>query len=678
MGKITNSITQGITRFFGSAGESFTTWAVNTFGKWTRRKLLKQYKGLVYACINAIAEDFAKYEPIFWKIDRRTGKKKQYRHPFAEVIENPNPSLSKFDLMFATAAFLELTGDAFWYYALGERSRTPKEIYLMRPDRVEVVVDGTNGEVIGYKFRQDDGTKIPLDVDEVEHIHTFHPENPYRGMGTLEAGILYVEIENDTSVFQRNFMKNQATPSGVLTISGKIEKEAFNKLKQQWKEKQAGLANVGKTLFIREADAKFTKIGLSLGELDLKALKELSEEKIYKMFRVPQIILGHTDSSGLGRANAETADYIFAKRNIDPKQTRLDDSLQRTLRRNFKEMNTVIGHVSQIPEDKAAELAETDKAINRWETINEVRERKGLPKLPKGGDELYVSFNQVAVSEAGSNNGGESTGKAVKKIRRLVVRKDTAEETFFRQLERIDNRTTRQYKKTNNKFIEDQRKRVLDGLKAYAAGAPNAKTKAYEEILPNAEEEADKALEEILALLLLAIAASGETAFKFLDNTDDFLLSQNVQNAVSDAARRVLRDHTNQTIVALQKSIADGITANETIEQLTARVNKIYDEAVGWRADRLSNTESHKYVNKGLQEAYIQSGITKKEWRALGSNPCEFCRAMDGTIINVDSIYVPKGSSIDGEDGGEYVNDYEDIENANAHSNCHCWLFPVR
>lgn len=677
MGKITNSIQEGITRFFGSAGESFTTWAVNTFTKWSRKKLLKQYKGLVYACINAIAEDFAKYEPIFYKIDRRSGQKKAYRHPFAEVIENPNPSLSKFDLMFATAAFLELTGDAFWYYALGERSRTPKEIYLMRPDKVEVVVDGKTGEVIGYKFRQDDGTKIPLDVDEVEHIHTFHPENPYRGMGTLEAGITYVEIENDTSTFQRNFMKNQATPSGVLTISGKIEKEAFNKLKQQWKEKQAGLANVGKTLFIREADAKFTKIGLSLGELDMKALKELSEEKLYKMFRVPQIILGHTDQSGLGRANAETADYIFAKRNIDPKQTRLDDSLQRTLRRNYKETNTVIGHVSQIPEDRTAELAEADKGVGRWITVNEMRQKKGMPTVD-GGDELYVSFNQVPINDAGNDNGGESSGKSVKKIRKLVVRKDTAEQTFFRQLERIDNKGTRDYKKKNNSFIEQQRKRVLEGLKAYGAAAPNAKTKAYEEILPNAEEEADKAVEELLIILLLAMQQAGETAFKFLDNVDEFLISDTVRNNLSTAARRVLRDHTNQTIVALQKSIADGVTNNETIEQLTARVNKIYDEAVGWRAERLSNSEAHKYVNKGLQEAYIQSGITQKEWRALGSNPCEFCLAMDGTIVNVDSIYVPKGSSIDGVDGGEYINDYEDIENANAHSNCHCWLFPVR
>lgn len=672
MGKITQAISSGIIRYFGSGGESFTTWAANTFGKWNRKKLMEQYKGLVYTCVNAIAEDFAKYEPIFWKVDARSGKKTQYQHPFAKVLENPNPALSKFDLLMATRAFLELTGDAFWYYSLGERSRQPKEIYLMRPDRVEVVVDGDTGEVVGYKFRNDDGTKIALDVDEVEHHKTFNPLNQYRGLGTLEASILYVEIENDTSTFQRNFMKNQATPSGVLTISGKIEKEAFNKLKQQWKEKQAGLANVGKTLFIREADASFTKVGLSLGELDMKALKELSEGKIYKMFRIPKIILGDTEQSGLGRANAETADYIFAKRNIDPKQTQLDDSIQKTLKRNYNDQGTVVGHVSQIPEDKEAELNELDKLTGRVYTVNEVREKKGLPRVD-GGDDLYIGFNEVPINQAGSNN-GTSTGKIIRRV--TVAHKDAAEETFFRQVSRIDAAQARKYKKANNESLKAQEAAVIEKLAAY--GSKGITKDAYDEVVPNAEDEANKAVEYLLPILLLAIQQSGETAFAFLSNENDFQISQALQNRVSDAIKRVLKDHTNQTIQALKKTIAEGVNNGETTSQLTQRVNKVYKDATGWRADRLSDTETHKYVNKGLQEAYIQSGIKKKLWKALGSNPCKFCLAMDGTIINVESSYVPKGDTIVAEDGSEYVNDYEDIENANAHGNCHCFLFPVK
>ena len=672
MGKITQAVSQGITRFFGNAGDSFTTWAANTFGKWNKKRLMQQYKGLVYTLVNAIAEDFAKYEPIFWKVDNRTGQKKQYIHPFAKVLENPNPSLSKFDLLVATASFLELTGDAFWYYAVGERSRQPKEIYLMRPDRVEVVVDGDTGEVMGYKFRNDDGTKIPLEVDEVEHIKTFNPLNQYRGMGTLEAAILYVEIENDTSVFQRNFMKNQATPSGVLTISGKIEKEAFNKLKTQWKEKQAGLANVGKTLFIREADAKFTKVGLGLDELDLKALKELSEGKIFKMFRVPKIILGDTDQNGLGRANAEVADYIFAKRTIDPKQTRLDDAIQKTLKRNFGDENTVIGHVSQIPEDKAAQLNEDDKLTGRVYTVNEVRERKGLQPV-KGGDKLYVSFNQVPIDE--SNTGNDNGSKSVKRVIRLAASKDAAEETFFSRLNKIDGRAYRSSKKAYNGVLQAQEAAIIEKLSAYA---DKGVTRAYEELMPVESEETNKAVELLLPILLLALAQGGEAALAFLGVDEALNVSPATQRLLEDRLRRALKENTNATIAKLQKTISEGIAANETIEQLTARIKAVYDKAMGYRSDTLTDDQAHKAVNKGLQEAYAQAGIKRKEWRALGSNPCKFCKAMNGEIIEMQSNYVPKGGKIVADDGEEYINDYDDIENANAHPNCHCWLFPVK
>lgn len=672
MGKITQAISQGITRFFGNAGDSFTTWAANTFGKWNKKRLMQQYKGLVYTLVNAIAEDFAKYEPIFWKVDNRTGQKKQYIHPFAKVLENPNPSLSKFDLLVATASFLELTGDAFWYYAVGERSRQPKEIYLMRPDRVEVVVDGDTGEVMGYKFRNDDGTKIPLEVDEVEHIKTFNPLNQYRGMGTLEAAILYVEIENDTSVFQRNFMKNQATPSGVLTISGKIEKEAFNKLKTQWKEKQAGLANVGKTLFIREADAKFTKVGLGLDELDLKALKELSEGKIFKMFRVPKIILGDTDQNGLGRANAEVADYIFAKRTIDPKQTRLDDAIQKTLKRSFSDENTVVGHVSQIPEDKAAQLNEDDKLTGRVYTVNEVRERKGLPRVD-GGDKLYVSFNQVPIDE--SNTGNDNGSKSVKRVIRLAARKDAAEETFFSRLNKIDGRAYRSSKKAYNGILAAQEAAIIEKLSAYA---DKGITRAYEELMPVESEETNKAVELLLPILLLALAQGGEAALAFLGVDEALNVSPATQRLLEDRLRRALKENTNATIAKLQKTISEGIAANETIEQLTARIKAVYEKAMGYRSDTLTDDQSHKAVNKGLQEAYAQAGIKRKEWRALGSNPCKFCKAMNGEIIEMQSNYVPKGGKIVADDGEEYINDYDDIENANAHPNCHCWLFPVK
>lgn len=676
MGKIRSAITQGVQRAFASAGESFSTW-VNTYSKYrSRRQFLKLYRGIVMTCIAAISEDVAKYEVQFFKKDNRNGKKTQVQHPFEQVLERPNPRLSKFDLLVATQSFIELVGNAYWYLSVEERSRKVREIYLMRPDRVKVAVDKKTGDIIGYTFRDDSGTDIPLEIDEVQHFKTFNPEDEYYGIGTVEAGIIYIETEEDSAIFQRNFIKNQASPSGILTINGKIEKEQFKKVKQQWKEKTEGLANVGKTLFIRGADASFTKIGLSLGDLDMEKLKSLTEDKILKMFRMPKIILGDTDQAGLGRGNAEVADYVFAKRNIEPKQTRLDDGIQNILEVNYKDTSMTVSHVSQIPEDVDRQLAEDDKLVNRVMTVNEIRERKGLPRVD-GGDQLYVNFNQIPINQAGTDNSTKST----KTIRLSVAKKDATEQNFFRQLDEIDGKTVKKYKSDLKKDLRAQRDRVIDNLAAYAASvkdmASDEVARAYEEIMPSEDEEASKSLEWLLPLLFLAISEGADVTLALMDVKEDFVFSTAAQKAAEDAARRVIKDYTAQTVEKLKQVIAEGVNAGENLQQLTKRVQKVYDDAIGWRTDRLADSESHKNINKGVQLGMKQAGVKKKIWKALGDAPCQYCRAMDGTIINVESSYVPKGGTMVGEDGGEVVQDYDDVENAHAHANCHCWLFPA-
>lgn len=676
MGKIRNALTDGIQRILSYTGESFSTW-VTTYSRYkTRRHFLKLYRGIVSTCISAIAEDVAKYEPQYWQKDNRTGKKKQQQHEFDKVLERPNPRLSKFDLFVATQSFLELVGNAYWYLSVEQTSRKVREIYLMRPDRVKVAIDDRTGDIVGYEFNDGKGNVVPLDVDEVRHFKTFNPEDEYYGLGTVEAGVVYIETEQDSAVFQRNFIKNQASPSGILTINGKIEKEQFKKVKAQWKEKTEGLANVGKTLFIRGADASFTKIGLSLGDLDMEKLKNLTEDKILKMFRVPKIVVGDTDQAGLGRGNAETADYVFAKRTIDPKLIRIDDAIQGILRLNYKDENIIVGHVSQIPEDVDRQLNEDDKAVNRWLTVNEVRERKGLPKVA-GGDQLFVAFNQVPLNNAGTDN-SENT-KTVKRRVLTVAKKDATDEAFFRELDGIDARVVRRYKSEFKKDLRAQRDAVIDNLASVAASikAGDNTIKAYEEILPNEQQESDTSLEWLLPLMLLAISEGAETALALMDVSDDFVFSTGAQNAAREAARRVMTDFTKQTVEKLKDEILAGVNAGENLQQLTKRVQGIYDDAIGWRTTRLADSESHKNINKGVQLGFQQAGVKRKVWRALGSNPCEYCRAMDGTIINVESSYVPKGGTMVGEDGGEYVQDYDAVENAHAHANCHCWLFPA-
>ena len=707
MATIRQTIATSVRRFIGIAGESF---AVNTSVglPWkSRTETLGEYNGLIRSSIQAIAEEYAKYEPEFYKKDRQ-GKLTPTYHTFGDVLENPNPTLSKFDLLESTISYLELVGDAFWYYELGARSREPKAIYELRPDRVEIFIDKA-GDVIGYTYLTDAGTKIPLDVDEVEHHKTFNPRNRYRGIGTVQANIIYVETEKETSKFQYKFLKNQASPSGIVSLKGNITKEAFNKLKRQWAEKQAGAENAGKTLFIRETEASFAKVGLSLGDLDMAALKAMTEEKIFKAFRVPKFMLGDFDQTGLGRSNIEAGMVYFTSRVIDPKQIRLDDVIQRCIRRNYKDTDIVVKHVSQIPEDREAELNEIDKGVNRWITVNEVREKKGLDPID-GGDKLYVNFNQSPITDeedddAGASNDNDDTPPptddntdnddeettdddttdedteetkslgTVKIRRRVVVKKDTAETAFFNQVAKIEATAEKQYNKEIKKLLKKQLEYVLDKASAYGAD-----TKAYEEATPDEGEEAKEWAIILAPLLINAMTNGGVLALEYLDVTEiEFIVSQAQRDAIFESTERLLKSFNRETTLKIQKAIAIGVENGETTAQIAKRIEAVYKEAMGFRATRIAATEAHKATNAGLYYAYKAAGVKQVEWVAeLDDKTCEYCRAMHGTIVDIGVPFVPKGGTMTGEDGGERLNDYEDIYYADAHPNCRCKLRAVR
>jgi HK97 family phage portal protein len=323
---------------------------------------------------------------------------KEYDHPFIRLLKKPNSQgLTQFELFEAWQSYLELVGDFFLYVAKGENTSEPKELFILRPDRVEVLVDENSGDLLGYKYKPDDVNEVPFDIDEIIHDKTFNPYNPYRGLGTVQAGLLYIEGETVSSEFQTNFIKNQATPSGIVSFKNRIGKEAFDKFKTQWAEQHQGQANAGKTAFIRQADIEFTKLGLSLSDLNLEGLKTITDTQVRQLFRVPKAILGETDSSGLGRANIEAVEYIFAKRTIEPKLDSKDDKIKESIERFYGE-ELYIGHTSQVPADKEFRLKEDKELVDVVKTRNQIRKERGYDDFD-GADDLYLAFNQVSLSQ---------------------------------------------------------------------------------------------------------------------------------------------------------------------------------------------------------------------------------------------------------------------------------------
>ena len=137
----------------------------------------------VYIAINRIAEAGALVPLEVYRLqnEERIGIKD---HPLERLLTNPNPLTSRFELFEQTLGSLELHGNAYWYLAGDERGM-PREIWMLRPDRVAVVPHQTR--VVGGYLYQIDGQFIPLDSIEVIHFRRWHPSDDFYGLSPIQA-----------------------------------------------------------------------------------------------------------------------------------------------------------------------------------------------------------------------------------------------------------------------------------------------------------------------------------------------------------------------------------------------------------------------------------------------------------------------------------------------------------
>lgn len=678
---------------------------------------LDSYKGVVYACINLIADSYASYQPI---VSRRQGDelKALPTHELIDLLNNAGGfkdkdqavPISMFDILFATAAFIELQGDVYWYIPRGKLTGKPKEIVVLRADKVgkKLIKDGPRaGEIESFFVTSMDGTKTLIEISEMLPFIGFSPRDPYNGVGTTQASIDFIETDDFSVRFTRNFFKNNAGVSGVLNFVGEWSAGAFRKIVRAWRDKYEGVDNAGKIMMVRNSEASFTKLGLGLNELDMSAIRKMSQEDIAMMYRVPLPLLGKlTEGTGQGRGNIETLEYIFAKYNIEPKFKRLDNILQFALERYYQgaEQGLVMSHKNIIPEDKEYELNKRDKAVDRWMSRNEIRSEDGLEDV-EGGDDLRAPLASFPIGEdlstTDETKSTKGTGIFLTVKRKTVVDTTTKaeepeikdenqlntahKENFRLSLMKNQMRYERRYRKRFNTVMVKQKAEALNNLEAISASIKALNFETLEKAQkPFDDAEYDQLLEAELMPTLTSLGEDqGGLALQFAgDEETKFKMTARYETILRNSTKKMASRFNDETIEALNKTLAEGIQEGENLDKLKSRVEDVYDAGKGYRALRVARTETLKASNSASVEAYRQTGyVTAKEWY-VNPDSCELCDSFQGKTIGLDDNFLDVGESFSYIDskGEEQTqqNTYDDVEEPPLHPNCRCAILPVR
>jgi HK97 family phage portal protein len=272
---------------------------------WTNRDFLhlaeESYNKNVIAnrCINIIAKSAASIKFIL--LNKNTNKL-IHNHEILNLLNKPNPFMSGMEFFEIVYSQKLISGNCFIQaiFSKEEKFKNPKELFILRPDRVNVIA-GKNLYPIGYRYKIDnDEIDFPVNQlngqSEILHIKNYSPTNDWYGLSQVEPAAYSIDQHNEASKWNQSILQNGAKPCGALIVKNEGEnnnltEEQFMRLKEQLNEEFSGSSNAGRPLLL-EGGLDWKEISLSPKEMDFLEMKHSTARDIALSFGVPSQLIG--------------------------------------------------------------------------------------------------------------------------------------------------------------------------------------------------------------------------------------------------------------------------------------------------------------------------------------------------------------------------------------------------
>jgi HK97 family phage portal protein len=693
--------------FVFDLGGMSQTRALETYGK----------SLYVFACVKKIAQKTASINFELYRIRNQDGDKEEvFVHEALDILYRPNPFQTKTEFYEKYMINKLLAGETF---VLKVRSNGPGsevvEMWNLRPDRMTVIIDKNDPKLIkGYKFSKMDG-EVVFDADDVIHDAYPSPLDEFGGISALRAARVRVDTEEFANNYQANFFKNNARPDFILETPGKVSGDQKEEIREAWNKRHQGAKNTGKGAIL-EGGLKYQQVSISQREMDYIESMKFTRDDVLVAFQVPKPIVAITDDVNL--ANAKTAMEIFLKETIEPEINRLCEKLnEHFVYPEFGEVFFIDYSRDFLPTDEKMQ-AEIDEIEIRagMKLINEAREERGREAVD-GGWNLYQPLSNVPVGGLPQKSVGGSRvrdtrkgvfrgrGKAFRMIGisnqvektiyeelakdkkiKVVLKDDEAEETEVAEpkvtkyikpeirekyvdvvLKAIDAKGDR-FKPEIEKYADGQMQRVMRSLaERYEAVGPEMRQKAVDGAFDVKQENA--LLAEIsFPFIEEFLRSAGEEALLAVAPEKTFEISDALMKQIKERAKVMAKEVNATTVEKLSTTLAEGVAASETIQQLTDRVQEVYKEYPAYRSEMIARTEATAANNAGFIEGYKQSGVANaKEWISTGDDRTrDSHRSLDGKVVAIDKKF-SNGLMYPGDASGP----------ASEVINCRCVLAPA-
>ena len=340
---------------------------------------------VAYACVRKIAAAAASVPWLLYE-----GQGELESHPLLALLARPNREEDGSALFERWYAFLQSAGNAYLEAVSLEGS--PRELYLLRPDRMRVV-PGAHGWPAAYDYCGEGRTRRLMRGADgflpVLHGTLFHPLDDYYGLAPLEVAGAALEVHNAGAAWTKALLDNAARPSGALIYKGPdgsgLTDDQFGRLKRELEDAYQGAANAGRPMVL-EGGLDWKAMSYSPSDMDFAESRNVAAREIALAFGVPPMLLGIPGDNTY--SNYAEANSSFWRQTVLPLVARTAASLTRWLAPRF-------GADLRIGYDADAVEALTEARESLWAklgaasflTINEKRAAAGYSPI-EGGDTL--------------------------------------------------------------------------------------------------------------------------------------------------------------------------------------------------------------------------------------------------------------------------------------------------
>ncbi|XP_073999785.1 uncharacterized protein RF_0471-like [Rhodnius prolixus] len=370
------------------------SWSERSYASFAEEGYVKNV--IAFRAINMIANAASSVPFILYRLTDQ-GKSQLKVHPLLKLLYSPSPITSKSEFIEGIVTYRLISGNAYVLMIEPKNNRKPPtELYLLRPDRVEIVPGRNN---VPYTYRDTvNNNSYDFKVNKltgrsaVLHLKTFNPLSDWYGLSPIEAAAYSIDQHNQAGAWNQAMLQNGARPSGAIVVkpakdgnSGNLSQEQYQRLKEQINDHYSGSVNAGRPILL-EGGLEWKEMSLSPRDMDFIESKHSSACDIALAFGVPPQLLGIPGDNTY--SNLVEARLSLWEQTVLPTLENIVCHLNSWLTPRF-------GEDLCLSYDKDAIEILMEKRQKLWKyvenasfmTLNEKREAFGLPPLP-GGDGL--------------------------------------------------------------------------------------------------------------------------------------------------------------------------------------------------------------------------------------------------------------------------------------------------